>query len=72
MMALDTINLEEVGMYEGLIIYENIWEASDLYQSINMPQAFWMVLFLKAISRRQEKAVDLLENLYRDVLADQA
>ena len=35
-----------------------------------MPQAFWVGLFLKAIRRRQEKAVGILGNLCRYVLAD--
>ena len=35
-----------------------------------MPQTYRVGLFLKAIIRRQEKAVDLLGNLCRDVLAD--
>ena len=38
-----------------LTIYENMWEASASDHSIDMPQAFWVELFLKAISTRQEK-----------------
>ena len=37
MKALDTINLEEVGRYEGFTTYEKVWEDSDLDHSINMP-----------------------------------
>ena len=71
MMELDTINLEEVGMDEGLTIYENIWEASASDHSINMNHAFHVGLFLKYTRRRQDKAVELWGNLCRDVLADQ-
>ena len=71
-MELDTINLKEVGMDEGLAIYEKIPKASNSVHSIDMPQAFWVGLLLKAIIRRQEKVVDLLGNLCRDVLADWA
>ena len=52
MPELDTISLEEVGMDEGLTTYEKMWEASASAHSIDMPQAFWMGLFLKTISRR--------------------
>ena len=69
MMELDNINLEEVRMDEGLTKYEKMWEASSLDHSIDMPQAFRVELFLKAVIRRQEKAVNLLVNLCRDVLA---
>ena len=53
MMALDSINLEEVGKDEGLIIYEKVWEASAFTNSIDIPHYFWVGLFLEAISRRQ-------------------
>ena len=68
-MELDTTNLEEVVMDEGLTIYEKMWDASALDHSIDTPQAFWVGLFLKAIRSRQEKAVELLGNLCRDVSA---
>ena len=71
-MDLDTINLEEVGIYEVLTIYKNMWEASASDHSIDMPQAFRVGLFLKAVRRRQEKVVELLGNLCRDVSADWA
>ena len=51
-MALDTINLEELGKDEGLVTYEKVWEASDLAHSINMPNSFQVGLFLEAIIRR--------------------
>ena len=70
MMEIDIINLKEVGMYEGLTIYENMWEASALDHSIDMPQVFRVGLFLKAIRKTQEKAVDLLGTLCRDILED--
>ena len=37
MMALDTINLVEVGKDEGLATYEKVWEASALDHSIDTP-----------------------------------
>ena len=52
-------------MDEGLTIYEKTWETSALDHSIDMPQDFWVGLFLKAVSRSQEKVVDLLGNLCR-------
>ena len=51
MMELDIIKLEEVGMYEGLTIYENMWEASASDHSINMPQVFRVGLLLKSIRK---------------------
>ena len=36
--------------------------------SIDITQAFWVGLFPKSISRSQEKAVELLGTLCRDVL----
>ena len=71
MMALDTINLEEVGNDEGLYTYEKVWESSDLAHSINMPHFFWVGLLLEAVSRKQEKAVEILRTLCGDVLVDQ-
>ena len=71
MMELDTINLEEVGMDEGLTIYEKMWKTSALYHSIDMPQAFRVRLFLKAVRRRQKKMVELLGTLCRGASADQ-
>ena len=47
-----------------------MWEASALYQYIDMPQAFRVGLFLKAISRRQEKEVNLLGTLCRGASED--
>ena len=52
MMELDTINLEEVGVDEGLTTYEKMWEASASDHSIDMTQAFRVRLFLMVISRR--------------------
>ena len=43
-VELDTIKLKEVGMDEGLTIYENIRKASTPVHSIDMPQAFWVGL----------------------------
>ena len=71
MMALDTINLEEVGKDEDLSIYEKVWEDFALDHSINTPHSFRMWLLLKAIIRRQEKAVELLGTLCGDILVDQ-
>ena len=71
MMALYTINLEEVGKDKGLATYGKVWEAYYLAHSVNIPHSFWVVLFLDAISSRQEKAVDLLGTLCGDFLADQ-
>ena len=45
-----------------------MWKASDLAQSIDTPHSFWVGLVLEAISRRQEKAVELLVMLCGDVL----
>ena len=59
-------------MDEGLTIYEKMLEASDLVHSINMLQTFWVGLFLEAIIWRQEKAVEILGDLCRDVLEDRA
>ena len=70
MMELDIIKLEEVGMYEGLTIYENMWEASASDHSINMPQVFRVGLLLKSIRKTQEKVVDLLGTLCRDISED--
>ena len=67
---LDNINLEEVEMDEVLTIYENMWEYSASDHLINTPQDFRVGLLLKGTIRRQEKAVDLLGTLCRDVLAD--
>ena len=53
MTTHDTINLEEVGKDEGLIIYEKVWEASAFTNSIDIPHYFWVGLFLEAISKRQ-------------------
>ena len=72
MMEIHTIKLVEVGMDESLTIYENMREASASDQSINTPQAFRVGLFLKAVSRRQDKAVDLLGTLCRYFLVDRA
>ena len=58
-------------MDEGFTIYENMWEASASDHSIDMPQAFRVELFLKAISMRQENSVDVLGTLCRDVSEDQ-
>ena len=69
---LDNINLEEVEMDEVLTIYENMWEYSASDHLINTPQDFRVGLLLKGTIRRQEKVVDLLGNLCRDVLADWA
>ena len=52
MMALYTINLEEVVKYEGLATYEKVWEDSDLAHSIYIPHSFWVGLFLETIKRR--------------------
>ena len=52
MMELDTINLEEVGVDEGLTTYEKMWEASTSDHSIDMTQAFQVRLFLMVIIRR--------------------
>ena len=71
-MELDTIIMEEVGMHEGLTIYENMWEASALDHPIDTYQDFRVRLLLNDTSRRQEKAVNLLENICRYVLAHQA
>ena len=70
MMALYTINLEEVSKDEGLATYEKVWEASALAHSIDTPHSFWVGLLLAAISKRQEKAVELLGTLCGEVLAD--
>ena len=55
---------------EGFATYEKVWESSDLYHSINTPHYFWVGLFLEAIIRRQEKAVELLGMLCEDVSED--
>ena len=69
-MNMETINLKEMGKDEGLATYEKVWEASDLAQSINIPHYFWVGLFLEAIIRTQEKAVDLLGILCGEVLVN--
>ena len=70
MMDLNTINLEDVGKDEVLLTYEKVWEALALAQSIDMPHSFQVRLFLEAISRRQDKVVELFGTLCGDVLAD--
>ena len=45
-------------------------EASAWDHSIDMPQAFRVGLFLKAIIGRQKKAVELLGTLCKDILED--
>ena len=70
MMALDTINLYVVAKDEGSATYENVWEASALDQSIDTPHFFLVGLFLEAIIRRKEKAVELLETLCGNVSTD--
>ena len=70
MMALDTINLVEVGKDEGLATYEKVWEASALDHSIYIPHYFHASLFLEAISRRQKKEVELLGTLCGEISAD--
>ena len=67
MMGLNTINLEEMGMDEGLVIYEKVWEASASAHSIGMPQYFRVGLFLDTTIRKQEKAVELLGMLCGDL-----
>ena len=57
-------------MDEGLTIYGNMWEASALDHSIDMPQAFWVGLFLEEINRSQENALDLLGTLCKVVSED--
>ena len=59
-------------MDEGLAIYENMWEASDLDHSIDMSKGFWVVLLLRDVSSSQEKSVDLLGTLNIYFLPDQA
>ena len=71
MLVLDTINMEELGKDEGLETCENLWEASALDHSVDMPYSFWVGLFLDTISRRHEKAVELLGKLCGDVSVDQ-
>ena len=39
---------------------------------IDMPQDFWVGLFLDSIIRSQDKAVELLGTMCRDVPVDQA
>ena len=46
MMALDIINLEEVGKDEGLATYEKLWEACALNHSIYIPHSCGLELFL--------------------------
>ena len=60
-----------MGKDEGLAIYEKVWDSSALAHSINMPHSFRVGLFLEAISRSQEKAVELLGMLCEDVSEDQ-
>ena len=59
-------------MYKCLTMYEEMWEASAFNHSIDMPQAFWVGLIPKAISRKQEKAVEIFGNLCRDFSADRS
>ena len=59
-------------MDKGLTNYEKMWGGSVLYHSIKMPQEFRVGSFLKAISRRQKRSVDLLGNLCRYFSSDWA
>ena len=68
-MALDTINLDEVGKDKLLETYEKLWGASDLAHSIDRPNSYQLGLFLEAISRRQEKAMEILGTLFGEVSA---
>ena len=70
MMALESINMEEVGNDEGLEIYENVWEASALAHSIDTIHSFWAGLLLEAIIRRQEKLVEILGILCWEFFSD--
>ena len=70
MIALEPINLEEMGKDEGLATYEKVWEAAALDHSIYIPHYFHASLFLEAISRRQKKEVELLGTLWGEISAD--
>ena len=70
MMALDTINPEEVGKYEGLSTYEKVWGDYALDHSINTPHYFWVGLFLESVSRRQEKVMEILGTMCGEFLED--
>ena len=51
-------------------MYEKLWGDSDSQISISMPQMFRVGYFLKYLSLRQDRAVELLKNLCADVAAD--
>ena len=70
MMTLDTINLEDVGKYEGLVIYEYLCQAYVWYHYIDTSHSFWVGLFIEATRRRQENMVYLFGTLRGDILED--
>ena len=60
-----------MGKDENLGIYEKVWKAYALDHYMNVPHFFWVGLLLEAVSRKQEKAVEILRTLCGDVLVDQ-
>ena len=66
-MALDAPKLEYVVNENGLEVYQKVWEAWASQISIAMPQTFRVGYFLEYLSLRQDRAVELLQNLCTNV-----
>ena len=69
-MVFDYPNLEEVVKEDGIEVYEKVWGASASKISNAMTQTFRVGSFLESLILRQDRAVELLQNLCADVATD--
>ena len=66
-MVLDDIKPEEVGKEDGIEVYNKVWGALESHLYIATPQTFKLESFLESLILRQDRAVELLQNLCTNV-----
>ena len=62
-MVFDDPNPEEVGMEDGIEVYKKVLVDLASKISIAMPQTFMLGDFLESLILRQDRAVEILQNL---------
>ena len=69
-MVFDDPKPEEVVKEDGIEVYEKVWGASASKNSNSTTQTFRVGSFLESLILRQDRAVELLQNLCADVATD--
>ena len=62
-MVFDDPNPEEVGKEDGIDVYKKVLVDLASKISISMPQTFMLGDFLESLILRQDRAVEILQNL---------